>query len=180
MSIGFKEWALVCEALGRGGQSIILRKGGIAEGRDGFRFKHGEFFLFPTLFHEQIARTRLPADTRLPESKPGVVEIQYFARVEWDCVIKDRAVAQALAPHHIWQESEIEARFNYDKISELSLAFVRVYRVEPAWTLADSPAYGGCRSWVTLPDMPPGARLAPVLDDATNAARSAELKRLVS
>ncbi|MFL6569175.1 MAG: DUF1802 family protein, partial [Chthoniobacterales bacterium] len=35
-SIGFKEWALVCEALGRGEQRIIIRKGGIAEGRDGF------------------------------------------------------------------------------------------------------------------------------------------------
>jgi hypothetical protein len=32
-SVGFKEWAIVGEALGRGGQSIILRKGGIAEGR---------------------------------------------------------------------------------------------------------------------------------------------------
>ena len=28
-SAGFKEWAMVCEALGRGEQSIILRKGGI-------------------------------------------------------------------------------------------------------------------------------------------------------
>jgi hypothetical protein len=35
-SVGFKEWALVCEALGRGEQTIILRKGGIAEGRGGF------------------------------------------------------------------------------------------------------------------------------------------------
>ena len=180
MSIGFKEWALVCETLGRGEQSIILRKGGIAEGRDGFRFKHGEFFLFPTLFHEQIARTRLPEDTRLPEPKQGVVEIQCFARVEWDGVIKDWAVAKALAPHHIWQESEIEARFNYDKISELSLAFVRVYRLDPSWTLSDSPAYGGCRSWITLPDLPADVRLLPVLDDATNVARSAELRKLVS
>ena len=29
-SVGFKEWALVCQALGTGRQSIILRKGGIA------------------------------------------------------------------------------------------------------------------------------------------------------
>jgi hypothetical protein len=32
-SVGFKDWAIVCEALGRGRQSIILRKGGIGEGR---------------------------------------------------------------------------------------------------------------------------------------------------
>src|SRR4051794_31618838 len=59
-SVGFKEWALVCEALGRGEQTVILRKGGIAEGRDGFVFRHREFFLFPTFFHEQVERVRTP------------------------------------------------------------------------------------------------------------------------
>jgi len=49
-SVGFKEWALVCEALGRGEQTIILRKGGIAEGRGGFAFQHSEFFLFRRFF----------------------------------------------------------------------------------------------------------------------------------
>ena len=57
-SVGFKEWAIVCEALGRGEQSIIVRKGGIAEGRDGFTFRHAEFFLCPTYFHEQVENTR--------------------------------------------------------------------------------------------------------------------------
>src|SRR5213082_2938121 len=58
-SAGFKEWSLVCDALGRGRQSVILRKGGIAEGRGGFSFRHREFFLFPTFFHEQIAKVGL-------------------------------------------------------------------------------------------------------------------------
>ena len=48
-SVGFKEWAIVCEALGRGEQSIILRKGGIAEGRDGFSFRHRGVLSFPDL-----------------------------------------------------------------------------------------------------------------------------------
>jgi hypothetical protein len=47
-SIGFKEWSLVCNALGQGTQSVILRKGGIAEGREGFSFRRREFFLFPS------------------------------------------------------------------------------------------------------------------------------------
>ena len=54
-SIGFKEWALVCAALEQGRQSILLRKGGIAEGRTRFSFQYREFFLFPTWFHEQPA-----------------------------------------------------------------------------------------------------------------------------
>jgi hypothetical protein len=33
-SIGLKEWALVCEALGSGRERVIIRKGGIAKERD--------------------------------------------------------------------------------------------------------------------------------------------------
>ena len=81
---GFKEWALVCDALGRGEQSIILRKGGIAEGRTGFRFQHDEFLLFPTLFHEQVARLKLPPETPLPaRAAEGQIEIRHAVRVEW-------------------------------------------------------------------------------------------------
>ena len=50
---GFKEWAVIVEALGQGEQIVILRKGGIAEGRDGFRAEHERFWLFPTRFHQQ-------------------------------------------------------------------------------------------------------------------------------
>jgi hypothetical protein len=42
-----------------GRRSVILRKGGIAEGRVGFSFRHREFFLFPTFFHEQTVKVRI-------------------------------------------------------------------------------------------------------------------------
>jgi len=48
-SIGFKGWSLVCDAMAQGTQSIILRKGGIAEGREGFSFWHREFFVSDVL-----------------------------------------------------------------------------------------------------------------------------------
>ena len=51
----------------RGRQSVILRKGGIAEGRDGFAFRHREFFLFPTFFHEQVEKDPGDDSTELPE-----------------------------------------------------------------------------------------------------------------
>src|SRR6201995_425311 len=80
----FKEWTLICEALGRGAQSLIIRKGGIAEGRDGFRFKHPDFLLFPTLFHEQAAKLRVPAGTELPVARAdGHHAITLGAHVEW-------------------------------------------------------------------------------------------------
>ena len=179
MSTGFKEWALVCDALGGGTQSIILRKGGIAEGRAGFRFQHEEFFLFPTLFHEQAAKLKLPAETPLPAREEDAVTIRFSARVEWTEVITDLATVAKLAPFHIWRESEIEQRFRYDEPQGVNLAFVRIFRVEPAWSFPDSPKYGGCRSWVTLPDLLPETRLVPVLDDATHARRAEELQRIL-
>ena len=42
-AIAFKEWAGVCQALGDGRQTIIVRKGGIDEGPAGFRPEHRGF-----------------------------------------------------------------------------------------------------------------------------------------
>ena len=54
----FKEWEAIVEALGQGAQIILLRKGGIAEGRAGFQAKHPKFWLFPTRFHQQWEKTK--------------------------------------------------------------------------------------------------------------------------
>ena len=179
MNIGFKEWTLVCQALGRGEQSIILRKGGIAEGRDGFRFKHDTFFLFPTLFHEQLSKTKLPEGTPLPTPEPGSVRIQYSARVEWTELITDPAIVAKLAPFHIWKDEVIDERFRYDELQGVNLAFVRVSRLAPEWIFPDEPKFGGCRSWLNLPELPPQTVQNPVLDDATHLAREKALRDLL-
>ncbi|HEX8280695.1 MAG TPA: DUF1802 family protein, partial [Chthoniobacterales bacterium] len=112
-SVGFKEWALICEALGRGEQSILLRKGGIAEGRAGFSFRHAEFFLFPTFFHEQIAKVR-GNDRVVPEQRAGEIEIRYWAKVERSAVITSWETARALEPFHILEPEVVRERFEYD------------------------------------------------------------------
>src|SRR5436189_4125407 len=109
-SIGFKEWSLVCDALGHGTQSVILRKGGIAEGRDGFAFRHREFFLFPTFFHEQLAKVRIPSGV-IPA--PGeTIAIRWYAKVESAVRIDSVAVAEALAPFHILSAEVVRERFD--------------------------------------------------------------------
>src|SRR5271165_6545650 len=75
----FKEWAIVCDSIARGETSLIFRKGGIAEGRDGFQFKHQSFFLFPTYFHGQIERTRL-SHVRDVKPQQDAVAISVFVR----------------------------------------------------------------------------------------------------
>jgi hypothetical protein len=162
-SVGFKEWAIVCEALGRGEQTILVRKGGIAEGRDGFGFRHAEFFLFPTFFHEQVDKVRGTA-VKIPEARVGEVEIRYFAKLVEQREITSWATAAALELFHILQESVVRERFDY-KQAGLHVALVRVFRLVPSWIFPEEPAYGGCRSWVNLPKCPAEIRFEPVLSD---------------
>jgi hypothetical protein len=162
-SVGFKEWALVCEALGHGEQTILLRKGGIAEGRAGFGFRHDEFFLFPTFFHEQVVKVRTET-TELPAAREGEIEIGYCAKLEAQKEITVLEQAAALEPLHILDESVVRERFEY-KDAGLHVALVRVFRIEPVWIFEDRPAYGGCRSWVNLPEYPAETQFQPILSD---------------
>jgi hypothetical protein len=179
MSIAFKEWAIICETLGSGGQSIILRKGGIHEGRDGFSFKHPHFFLFPTLVHEQIARPSLPPSTPIPAPPPGQIPIAHFARVEWTATITSLDTALALHPFHVWNQDIVRERFLYDEAPGLHLAFLRLFRCDPPWSFPDDPKYGGCRSWVTIPDPSDALKLIPALSSEEHQHRSAALKALL-
>jgi hypothetical protein len=177
----FKEWTLVCEALSHGVQSLIIRKGGIAEGRDGFRFKHQDFLLFPTLFHEQVSKLNLPADTALPAAREdGQHVVNLSAHVEWTADVTDWSKVKALAPFHIWSEAEIEKRFRQDDQFGVSVAFVRIERLATPLVFPDLPKYGGCRSWIDVPDLPAGATLTPVLDDAEHTRLSEAVKALIA
>ena len=167
-SIGFKEWAVVCQALGEGKQNIILRKGGIAEGRDGFAFRHRDFFLFPTYFHEQLEKTRLTV-AELPKPRCEQIEIRWFATVEHAHEVDSLDSAEALEPMHVLQSSVVRERFSCDGGGRLHVAFVRVFRLKPIWRLPDEKSFCGCRSWVQLPKPPPAMRFVPVLTDDQHA-----------
>lgn len=178
-NIGFKDWAVVCAALGQGRQSIILRKGGIAEGRQGFRFKHEEFFLFSTQYHQQMDKVRPIEASRLqvPSAPPeDTVEIRYLFRMEWALWLDDWGTLARLEPFHIYREEVARERFIYDDQPGLQCAFGRVYRVAPTWTFPDKPGYGGCRSWIQLPASSPDFQLAPVIDDAAHHRISQRLR----
>ena len=166
----FKEWAIVCDSIARGETSLIFRKGGIAEGRDGFQFKHLSFFLFPTYFHGQIERTRLSLERDVkPQQDP--VAISVLVQVEFATLVRDLALFQSLESLHVLQKSVLEERFHYDDREGLHLAFVRAYRISPVWEFPFRPSYGGCRSWVTLPQPPLDSRMDRVLPDEEQSRR---------
>lgn len=174
-SIGFKEWALVCQALGNGSQSVLLRKGGIAEGRDGFAFAHDQFFLFPTFFHEQIANVR--TDERELPAETGGVTLRFYAEVERALWITSPTIAESLSPLHVISAGVVRDRFQYKK-KGLNVAFVRVFELAKEWAIPPDARYAGCRSWVQLP-APPEVEIRPVLSADTQARRRAEFDSLV-
>ena len=57
-----KEWASVIDALGRGDQVILIRKGGIADPKFGVEAER--FYLYPTFFHQQQSE---PADVTITQ-----------------------------------------------------------------------------------------------------------------
>ena len=173
-SIGFKEWSLVCDALGRGEQSIILRKGGIAEGREGFSFRHGEFFLFPTFFHEQVAKVRI-ASANLAEAS-DTITIRWYAKAERALRIDSLRIAEALAPLHILTPEVVRERFSY-KDRGVHVAFLRVFEISPRWILQNEKRFAGCRSWVDLPS-PPEMKMRPVVGDGAYQRARADFDRL--
>ena len=156
----------------------MLRKGGIAEGRDGFAFKHREFFLFPTWFHEQLSKTTLPFGTTLPPQLEGEIEIRYAVTLEWSRLVTETSRLPALREFHILQDSVIEERFCYDEVPGIHVGFVRGFRLVSPRRLAMQKSFGGCRSWLDFPGME-GVERVPVISDEEHAARRHDLQALL-
>jgi hypothetical protein len=60
------------------------------------------------------------------------------------------------------KESVVRERFEYVSAAGVHVAFVEVFRLDRVWHFPDSKSYGGCRSWVQLPDPPRDLHLEPV------------------
>ena len=178
--VGFKEWLMVCDALGAGRQSLMMRKGGIAEGKGGFQWQRDRFLLFPTHFHQQQAQVLWePSQLALADlERPEEIVIRLAAAVEWSGRMDDWAMVEALRPHHIWKEEVVRERFGYGGEVGLSVAVVRVFRLMVPITLTMEKRFGGCRSWVDLPQAEE-AVMEPVLEDAEHQLRVEPLMKLM-
>lgn len=171
-TIAFKEWQVVCDALASGRQSILLRKGGIHEGRQGFSFAHESFFLFPTRFHAQGEQVREGEVNVMPEWQVGdELTLTHHVEALWAVTLTEWSQVAALEPHHIYSESTVRDRFDWEgkgmASGSIHVALVRVRKLAEPWKLPYQPSFGGCRSWIQLPDAPTDwqQHANPVLDD---------------
>lgn len=154
--VGFKEWQVLCDALASGRQSILLRKGGIHEGREGFSFAHSSFFLFPTRFHALGDQVREGDVKIMPEWQPGDrIQITHHAEALWAITLNNSDIVNTLYPFHIYSEQTIRDRFDWEgkgmASGSIHLAFVRVRELATPWEFPYEAKHGGCRSWVNLP-----------------------------
>lgn len=176
VTVGLKEWPIVCDLLAAGRCCLLLRKGGVEEtdGPGRFRLEHDRFALFPAWEHQKLEWVKAefedhtgPAMRQGHEANPGnapqldsvpLLAIAEPARV-WRLPLRgdghaDRERFDALDDLHPWRRPQIDMRFDYKPDRPLYLVALRVRRLAEAKTkvvpLRD--AYAGCRSWVPLAD----------------------------
>lgn len=177
-----KEWAVACEALGRGEQILLLRKGGIREEHREFRIEHQEFLLFPTYEHQRsdLLKPAAQADLERVLNQRGsadLVSLRYWAQVERAFEVTDESELRSLAPLHIWTDDYAEERLRWKPRKPLQVLALRVFELTVETRLPLLPQYGGCKSWLTLetPIIIEGAR--PVLGAAQFASRLEQVAR---
>jgi hypothetical protein len=177
LSIAFKEWAVICRALASGRQSLILRKGGIAEESGLFRPEHSEFLLYPTFFHEHRTGVKpeffpLLAEAGKPEK--GTIRFTHFARVADVKHITNLDAALALDSLHAWTPDVIRQRFHY-RTPGMFVLMARVFRLAKPEVRPERPEYAGCKTWVKLDTPVSTEHAVPVLSDEAFAEQLARI-----
>jgi hypothetical protein len=165
----FKEWQVIVDALAAGDQSLLLRKGGIAEGRGGFDPERAErFWLFPTQFHAQREKTKPALAQRLnagpSELRDTKVTLTAFAEVTHRLFLADWSAVAALDPFHGWTEATVREKYDWSQPPGVHTLVVQIHRLNTPITLERTAAMAGCKSWIGLPvgfDDYPSAPVAP-------------------
>ena len=185
MQTAFKEWTVIVDALEQGDQILILRKGGIREGKAGFQVETNDFWLFPTQFHQQRDAVIERAQHRFDEihrsdDADASVSIRSCAKIVESHEIANWETIAGLEPLHVWKTETIKERFEWGKKQGIFAMIVRVYQLASAIEVPMIANYGGCKSWIELEPTLPVDSLTPVLDDAVFGQKLAEVHALLN
>ena len=152
VDVALKEWQVVCDALARGEQSILLRKGGIQEGPGGFSIEHRRFALLPTRLHQKTEMLKPAYQSRVDggDVEPATFSLTHAGEIGEIFVVPSRESLNALNDLHVWDEPYLEMRWNYRPERPLYLMVVRAFAVGEPFDLTNNYEVAGCRSWVPL------------------------------
>ncbi|HVX03209.1 MAG TPA: DUF1802 family protein, partial [Nitrososphaera sp.] len=157
-----------------GRQTVLLRKGGILEFRQGFEVKkHEKFMLFPTYEHQ--AKEHLQQDYAgklddvLREQPPaGTNLLTSYAEARLVREVSNPSVLKKLEKYHIWNESYVNARMAYNPKKPMSVILVRVHNLPTSSQIKinTKEEWAGCKSWIPV-ELEATAGGRPAVDDAT-------------
>ncbi|HEV8658234.1 MAG TPA: DUF1802 family protein [Thermoanaerobaculia bacterium] len=148
-----KEWSTVIDALGRGEQVILIRKGGIADPK--FGVEAPQFYLYPTYFHQGE-----------DEARRGVT-ITHWCEVVRTWSTRDAEMLDRLAPLVVALPREtLEARYRFRPDQALHVIGVRTYVLARPVEVIFRDEYAGCRSWLSVDEEIDVDGSRPVLSDA--------------
>jgi hypothetical protein len=153
-SPALKEWAVAVDALIAGETIVLLRKGGIREADGRFSVEQRQVWLYPTYEHQKPELLK-PAYVQQVQPvtsgwHPDCVSIQGWADITHIFQISEASAVSALLPFHIWNEQFAAERFNWKPKHPLYVLLLRAYKLAIAHSIPYRPAYGGCKSWLTL------------------------------
>lgn len=166
-NVALKEWAVVCEAIRRGRQSLLFRTGGISEQNGRFEMKHPCFWLFPTRFHQ--AAELISADfagelTSHPKkSQANQLPIDLFCTVKTVNFIDNIEKLSLLRDRHVLSEEVLRQRFEYRSPGLYVISFDAYPQEEVQW-IDPETVYDGCHSWVEL------SEILPIINRETNVS----------
>ena len=184
-AVALKEWATVLQAMARGEQLVLIRKGGLIEPGSGFELVSHAFVLYPTFEHQAVQYLRPEfqryfdeaAQRRAPE---GQVRVDLVGVVVSSVQSRDPRVVERLREFHIYNDAFLAQRLKWQPEQPLVIAVIRAFRLATPQVISVAPAYAGCKSWVTLDAPIPLEGARPVLDDAAFDARLRTLTPLLT
>ena len=161
-----KEWASVIDALDRGEQVVLIRKGGLADPH--FGLEADRFYLFPTNYHDAGG------------GEPAHVPITHWAEVVRTWQVRDLDTLFRLEPLVAMDRATLETRYKFRPDQAINVIAVRAWRLAEPVNVKMTEAYGGCRSWVSLDDEIDIDGSVPALGEAQLQARIESVDALLA
>ncbi len=161
-----KEWASIIEALGRGDQVVLIRKGGLAD--QNFGVEASRFYLFPTNYHDAGG------------AEPAHVRITHWAEAVKTWQIRDVEMLQRLETLTILDREVIDTRYRFRPDQAINVIAVRAYKLATPADVAMKPEYAGCKSWVSVDEEIDIDGSLPALRDDEMQSRIAAIDALLT
>ena len=185
MEAAFKEWNVIVNALGRGDQVVIMRKGGIDEGENGFEIKHKRFWLFPTQFHQQKEMVIPSAAEHMTvgssiDSDSQSIPIQCHCEVVAHFELTQIEQIARLRNQHVWKDEVLIQRMTSGPQNQLHALIVRISKLPNPIEIQMHADYGGCRSWIELKETLDPTNAVPVMDEMTFEAKFQTFKEVIA